>query len=495
MALLGQPSGHLLSDSTANTSNTVICYTRIFGTMVVDSTITVSIKFIGWVSNGIKTTVYIKINGSANPGVYSEQKKVNLETNISISYLYLDGYVRVSTLKRSGEYISYDILSTDTYYGAKLNMIIVSGYAKYEWFGPIIPINVTAVMTTGNINFTQTSIAKYCTDQAVIINSVNSFEGDDSKHICLPTNVYTGYFIRIKNVTKNKLFVHALNKIIEDGVNGRIISKISTTDFIDYNDNITISASECGFIMPKNASCMLLYDGSRWLIDEYYSGQRSPFFNIIEGVTPVNTTMINNAVVIANINSANKFVQLPDPSGLLRHIIIISYGSSLYQLYFTVGSSSSAKIDGISYSQYNWWGIRPVSTNQNAAVTLLSNGIDWYVMSCTDGVSINFDNNINDYTPVKNTHTTLISNTDGLSLIPTIIPSSGSAIFYLKHGIVSPFNNSLIITTTDGAFIGGNTNVHRTWLDGKLNRSAGSVLGTNVNGTPMFFLLSYFMGL
>lgn len=138
--------------------------------------------------------------------------------------------------------------------------------------------------------------------------------------------------------------------------------------------------------------------------------------------------------------------------------------------------------------------MRPNNGGTNAAVTLLSNSTEWYVMSCTDGVSLNLDTQPSSYSLVEKTHVTVTSNTDGIGLNPTIIPTSGSAIFYTKLGVVSPWQNGLVITTRDNAFLGGTTN-RRTWVGDNRNRSAGSVLGTYIGETPIFFLLSYFVGI
>lgn len=481
MSVLGNPIGNLLSQtmysSYGRTNYSAVEY------------VDVTTNFLGFVTDGITTYVRINTSGYTNAMYGSPSSSAN--TIVYFAYSDNIGNKTVSSYSVSG---FGNIIIYNTSYKTKLESIRV--YSNLSCTGSTSGFGYQITATT---TLDKTITISQCNSQTVLVNSTSTISGEDNyaKHICLPIGIPQGYSMRIKNVSKDYLYVHALSNKIEDGAHSRIF--VSTT----VN---SITGNECGFIMPKNAACTLLYDGTAWLINEYYSGQRSGYFNTMNydlGIDPATKSIINQPVVIADITSASKYICLPNPAGSIRQVTLISYGSSTNLLYFTAGAAGRT-IDGISYDtiNYRWWGLRPDKSQANAAATLLSDGSNWYVMSCTDAVDLWWDSNQDDRPTISATHTTVSKSTrtdaittDGVSLTQANVPASGATIYYIKHGGLCAYGNGIVVTTArDGAFIGG-TKSKRAYLGYQRNRSAAAVLATNVGSQPMFFLLSSFIGL
>lgn len=485
MSVLDNPSGHLLSQAMYSISSTDYYSIGV-------EWVSVNIIYYGWLKQDTelpdgtvitKTYVYVDTGRKSN-AMYGI---TGGEAAVTITFTYEDN----TTISNSQYTFSAMVFVNESI--KRLKSITISAYVS------------TTAKSSGGTYFSATAslnrlvTIEHPTSPNIIVNSNASLPNEDNraKHIYLPRkNIPQGYIIRIKNVKKDLLYIHAGDKIIENGSHSLIYYNALTTG---------ISVSECGFIMTNNAACTLLYDGSRWLINEYYSGARSSYFKTIDydlGIDPATKPIVNQPVVIADITTTSKYVRLPDPAGPIRQVILISYGSSNNQLYFSAGAAGRT-IDGVKYDTviYRWWGLRPEVPYANAAVTLLSDGSNWYVMSCTDAVSLWWNSTQDDRPTISATHTTVSSSTrtdaittDGVGLTPANVPASGATIYYIKHGGLCAYENGIVVTTKNGALIGGTTS-KRAYLGYRRERSAAAVLATKVGSQPMFFLLSSFEGL
>jgi hypothetical protein len=335
-------------------------------------------------------------------------------------------------------------------------------------------------------------------ESAFVVVGKNNTPGRISnyaQHCCLPPSPVAGQTHRIKNgsygTTGIYVFIHAIEKQI-DNKNSNLFFSTSYTSTDYINGTKTYPFSENGFVLPPLHACMLVYDGTKWLIQEYFNATRDAYSYDWAPSTPPNTCPIaTQPIVLCNV-TASKYIQLPNPAGSLKLLRIIAYTTeenmtNVVRIYPFPGARLEDNADNsMFFREYNGAG--------SACMTLISDGVQWWVANIYDGYNSFYTTQTG--RPISTNPITVIRNTgDGAGLSPVTLPAGIALEKFIKMDKISS-SNGIVINTSDSAtaFIGSGT--FNCVLAGSplKNYTATSVIGMFNGNNTVYFVTSYFSG-
>lgn len=331
----------------------------------------------------------------------------------------------------------------------------------------------------------------------------------NTQHACLSPNPVKGQTHRIKNgsygpYNSSTVFIHAFDKQIDNrGANLFLSQTYSGLAGDIYGNRINVSYpfEENGFILPPLHACMLVYDGTKWLIQEYFNGARDAnSYNWAISTPPNPCPVANQPVVLCDINATtSKYVQLPDPAGPLKFLRIIALSttqnmSNVVRIY----PFPTTNVDlphGLEDNASNAMFIRAYNTAGTACMTLISDGLQWWVFNVYDGIYGIYNTTQSGREVVTSPISIVRSpNVDGVNLPPvTILPGLAMEQF-VKMDATSQFN-SVVISTTDSTAVRIGTAANNCMYVGPWkNYTAVSVIGMKNGINTVYYVTGFFSG-
>lgn len=325
----------------------------------------------GW-TTGWQNTILSSSN--CNITAYSSN---NIEKYIQVFY------------NTSGDNANYVIL--DANFEDQPDDVVISGiriWAEKSSEGSVTA--PTAIARIGSAGSSEIFPINYITSSHVFIGS-NQNSTFQVEHVCLPPNPVKGQFHYIKNATELNTFVHTFNIKIDE--NSAYYYTTTLSGMQNDNSYKVYTLSEWGFIIGPLHSCLVIFDGTRWVIQEYFNGLTlSPTYNFVSipAVTPVELT---KPLTICDIGSGlTKYLRLPDPDGSLKVLRVICMSStqnnsgSIYILPSIISSTPFPSYiennDTISVQ------LRPAAGIMNACITFIAALGGWWVQNVYEGSTI-----------------------------------------------------------------------------------------------------------
>jgi hypothetical protein len=330
-------------------------------------------------------------------------------------------------------------------------------------------------------------------------------------HICLPAAPIAGEMHRIKNANNVWAYVHTLGKPIDNGMSNTALYYTSTiydTQEIPlFSRNYVsspITVGGYGFIMPPLHACMLMYDGTKWLIQEYFDGARVNPLYMWWNTSLTNTfSDIIKPLVICDIGTGNKYVRLPSPSSPIKFIRIIVYSSNnnmATNALFIIPPTGIKMED--EQGGYNSFYLRANANNANACISFISDGAKWWVQNVHVGTNITYQISTTSRPQSSKPITILSSSYDGITL-PLIEPTHPSKDMYVKMPITGNYNG-VVAQTPSGTFMvsSPNNTAYSVTSGNKYTHTAASVVAINPslvytspsNTAPIYFITGYYFG-
>ncbi len=314
-------------------------------------------------------------------------------------------------------------------------------------------------------------------------------------HILLPQNPVTGQWYRIKSGINARVHIHTLGVPV-DNAGLTATSYICNQQYKSMQNasNITTPYTAYGFTMEEQDSCMVIFNGSVWVLQEYRNGGLNGVFTSViipmlldqylswstlspssVGITP----LPSSDVVITDLYTGNKIFQLPNPATYIGIKYILAKtltNNTTYTLSVMApvdGGGNYLLEDGnevnsffdifnpapIGQKKGNLLTCKLVYGNQ-ICLTLLSDGTKWWIMNTYLG----------QYTATtNNTPANKIASTSTLSCItnpyytaitlPALAGISSKATPQYSKLLRTPNNLGIVASSTTGSSIAGTTDI------------------------------------
>jgi hypothetical protein len=340
-------------------------------------------------------------------------------------------------------------------------------------------------------------------ESAVVVVGKNSTPGRYSnyaQHCCLPPSPVAGQTHRIKNgsydLTGINVFIHAIGNQI-DNKN----SNLYPNGFIIDDDEVVYDFRENGFVLPPLHACMLVYDGTKWNIQEYFNAARTE--NIFDwwydppAVSPDPPhfiPLITKPVIICDTTQGGKRLGLPDPAGPLKLVRVIGIpaanpSSTAIFLFPYPGTKMEDNVNG-----KNSFYLRPSNASANSCMTLISDGVQWWVANVYEGTNSIFTTQGSSWRPLSLKPLTIVRTVDGVRLPPVTLSPGLANETFIKMDAASEYNGVVIGTNDTNVSIGTAANNCMFAQNPWMKYTAVSVIGL-FNGTKtIYFVTSYFSG-
>ena len=319
------------------------------------------------------------------------------------------------------------------------------------------------------VNSTTRIDLTYITKQNVICNTGNAVPGGKRiAHICLPASPEKGQLHRIKSGTNIWTFIHPLGIPIDNGSSNPLLYYMrNVSDLYRVNpselppippvwDTRTIPVGGHGFILAPLHACTLVYDGAKWLIQEYYDGafvaDQYEWAPNMSGSMPIN--LIEEPLVICSCTASNKFVRLPPASGSLRYIRVTAYATGTGNSNYVYVHRSD--LDTLETNNNISLYVRPITRGRNACIAFISDGVSkWWVTNVYKGDNVLYQNiALNQYIPRATLPVCIVNSSLG-TVLPTIKPSENAKDIFIK-ATRDIFGGGVFAQTPENSYIVSN---------------------------------------
>ncbi len=316
-------------------------------------------------------------------------------------------------------------------------------------------------------------------------------------HVCLPETPVKGQFHYIKNFQEQIAFIHAFGVSIDSNPAYYYSGTFSGMNSSNGYDSYTVF--ENGFVMDSLHACLLVYDGVRWIIQEYFDGrQQLSTYNLIP-VPTVTPVLIDKPCVICDIGmNITKYLQLPAIDGPLQVIRVICMSSSQNNfgkvILMPAASPSSFPYPTSIEAVTKALEFRPANNVMNACVTLVAGDGGWWVLNVYEGTTIVHATDITSRTIPMMPITVLQSaSQNGIQL--TDIETEGDAHeFFIKKLGTNSSNTGIIANTTSTSIQIGSSTFNSVFSNLWKTDTAITLYGIRNGSTTRYYVVSYCSG-
>lgn len=359
--------------------------------------------------------------------------------------------------------------------------------------------------------------------------------------ILLPAAPTKGQWFRIKCGVNCMAYIHTLGIPVDNGTSATVFNSFGPPAHGSVMENMQAPASSYashGFTMNTLDSCMILYNGEQWIVQEYRNGGPNIDYSGITGNGKIysywNTVPLTDSsrinllasspeVTICNMSSGSRSVQLPDPSTFIgvKYILAALTGAgqtlSIVAPYNT--STQKYMFEEANENPYGtgitWTGITPwqfqnledgngkygncltftAKTGNQIAVTLFSDGAWWWILNAHIG-QYAYTNTQNIAGKVALTDVVICINSEtytGATL--PVITGAGAQPRYVK--LLRPNNSTPAYASpvSTSVKLAGTTDTTSMVYNPYLDNTALSFIGyQKADGTTEYFTTGAFIG-
>jgi hypothetical protein len=237
--------------------------------------------------------------------------------------------------------------------------------------------------------------------------------------------------------------------------------------------------------LPANAGMTLFQDGaSSWFIGSYYGA------TLPTGISSVPTaTTATSPIVLANINSTDKTVGLPNPATFQSsYLCVCGYGtgtSAPTGKLYVLTSNYSTEASGSS----TWFRFDPESDGRSVGVLFVSDGSKWHVVGVYRGTGSVFDTTPTGYSSITSTIGLASAQTTN-GVTPGITPVADSGVLQMFKTKVGTYSAKVVVG--NGSLNAVNSN-YRRWYQNTSDYAASIFINAKIgSGTVTVFPLAQY---
>jgi hypothetical protein len=218
--------------------------------------------------------------------------------------------------------------------------------------------------------------------------------------------------------------------------------------------------------------------GTTYSIASYYAA------TLTTGTTAVTATTATSPIVLANINSTDKTVGLPNPATFQSsYLCVCGYGtgtSTPTGKLYVLTNNYSTEASGST----KWFRFDPAG--RSVGVLFVSDGSKWHVVGVYLGGVTTYDTTTTQYTTVTST-IALASSSSANAISPGSVTTADSGIFQIWKAIANPFAASAVIGNGTNYVI--NSSANRLYRNDGADFTSFIYVNTKVGagGTPTVF--------
>jgi hypothetical protein len=244
--------------------------------------------------------------------------------------------------------------------------------------------------------------------------------------------------------------------------------------------NASIDGDSSMLQIPANAGITLFRADTvtNLYIASYYTG------TLTTGTTTVTATTATSPIVLANINSTDKTVGLPNPATFQSsYLCVCGYGtgtSTPTGKLYVLTNNYSTEAPGST----RWFRFDPAG--RSVGVLFVSDGSKWHVVGVYLGGVTTYDTTTTQYTTVTST-IALASSSSANAISPGSVTTADSGLFQIWKAIENPFAASAVIGNGTNYVI--NSSANRLYRNDGADFTSFIYVNTKVGagGTPTVF--------